>query len=1263
MKIMRFLNVGFVAGMLFVANVANCQSNLVLLVSQSGDWVGQGQTYVTTNPADFSISYDVWGLDTGAFGFDIWADGPGGAALTVGSYPDAARDPFNGSAPGLSIFGNGRGCNTVCGSFQIFELDTDGSGNITHLWLTFTQECECFMAPMTGEIRYNSRLAPPAPVPKTIHVPADYPTIQAAINAASVLAADTVLVSNGTYFENLNFNGKAVTVTSVNGPKATIIDGSYAGPVVNFSNGEGAGSIIKGFTIQNGYNWLGSGMTLLGSSPTITGNIFQDNAEEDGYYGAAIGGNDASPIIEQNLFQNNTADGQYVSGVVSFVNDSSPVIANNVFANNPCLAINMIVPEGNTPIVINNTIVNNIAGISADVGIVCNNILFNNGLGVGSTGDVWQNNLVYGGQTLYSDQNLTGKNGNISANPFFVCLPGGDFHLLAGSPCIDAGTNEAPQLSAVDFDGNPRILAGKTNHSAIVDMGAYEFNTALPSTPCLYLDCPSNIVVIAAVGQNSAVVNYPAPDATPPATVTCLPAAGSIFPAGTNAVVCTLVYGTNTLTCSFTVTVKVPPYITNQPSIISVLANSNATMTVGALGTAPMSYQWSFGSAVIANATNSTLIVSNAQSINEGYYQVTLANDVGTATSQPIILRVLPSKALIVSGPVPVSVPAGSEAVFSANVIGSAPLTFQWYKDGALLSGAVSSQLVIANTQAANAGTYQLLVSNFLGRAVSSGATLTVLPARPAFVLQPVSVAAVAGSSVAFESLAIGSDDGLNPIKYAWYFQTSRITGQTSPNLSLASITASNQGPYYVVASNSYGAATSAVVQLTVYLPPSLQAGLSNQVVDEGKTIVLSAGATGTPPLAYSWNFNGTQLSNTVASLSLSNITPSQSGYYSVTVTNQYGSISATGKISVFLPASPVTAWGDDSGGQTDVPANLNDAVAIAGGDYHSVAIRHDGTLVAWGFDDEGQIDVPTNSLRFVSVAAGADHNLAIAEDGSVVAWGRNDAGQTVIPGTVSFALSVAAGNSHSLALLASGAVVAWGDDTYGQTDLPSVLTPGGYWEYIPGPYYWWDGYWIWVSGNPLPVQAIAAGCNHNLALLPDGTVVAWGDNSFGQASPPSNLSNVVAIAAGYLHSAALCSNGTVVVWGDNTFGQANVPPGLSNVVAIAAGDFHTLALLSNGAVVEWGDDTFGQLDVPFDVVNAVGIASGCYHALALVPLNSLLQSHLTRDGLVIGWRGTGVLQWAPTLAGPYADVLCQGCCSWTNLDMSAPAKFFRLRR
>ncbi len=69
----------------------------------------------------------------------------------------------------------------------------------------------------------------------TIHVPADQPTIQAAINAAS--NGDTVLVSPATYYENINFNGKAITVASTNGPATTIIDGGQAGAVVTFSGG------------------------------------------------------------------------------------------------------------------------------------------------------------------------------------------------------------------------------------------------------------------------------------------------------------------------------------------------------------------------------------------------------------------------------------------------------------------------------------------------------------------------------------------------------------------------------------------------------------------------------------------------------------------------------------------------------------------------------------------------------------------------------------------------------------------------------------------------------------------------------------------------------------------------------------------------------------------------------------------------------------------------------------------------------------------
>src|SRR2546422_418809 len=74
----------------------------------------------------------------------------------------------------------------------------------------------------------------------------------------------------------------------------------------------------------------------------------------------------------------------------------------------------------------------------------------------------------------------------------------------------------------------------------------------------------------------------------------------------------------------------------------------------------------------------------------------------------------------------------------------------------------------------------------------------------------------------------------------------------------------------------------------------------------------------------------------------------------------------------------------------------------------------------------------------------------------------------------------------------------------------------------------------------------------HNLALKQDGTVVAWGDNFYGQSSLPVGLSNVVAVGAGVYHSLALKRDGTVVAWGNNDYGQGVAPDNLGNVVAIS---------------------------------------------------------------------------------------------------------------
>ena len=87
-------------------------------------------------------------------------------------------------------------------------------------------------------------------VAATINVPKDQPTIQAGINAAN--NGDTVLVAPGKYVENINFNGKAITVRSSNGAKQTVIDGNAVGPVVSFVSGETQSSVLEGFTIQNG---------------------------------------------------------------------------------------------------------------------------------------------------------------------------------------------------------------------------------------------------------------------------------------------------------------------------------------------------------------------------------------------------------------------------------------------------------------------------------------------------------------------------------------------------------------------------------------------------------------------------------------------------------------------------------------------------------------------------------------------------------------------------------------------------------------------------------------------------------------------------------------------------------------------------------------------------------------------------------------------------------------------------------------------------
>jgi alpha-tubulin suppressor-like RCC1 family protein len=156
-------------------------------------------------------------------------------------------------------------------------------------------------------------------------------------------------------------------------------------------------------------------------------------------------------------------------------------------------------------------------------------------------------------------------------------------------------------------------------------------------------------------------------------------------------------------------------------------------------------------------------------------------------------------------------------------------------------------------------------------------------------------------------------------------------------------------------------------------------------------------------------------------------------------------------------------------------------------------------------------------------------------------------------------------------------------------------------------------------------VAAIAAGQGHVVALKSDGTVVAWGNNYYGQTTVPAGLSGVTAIAAGVNQTVALKSDGTVVAWGiTNAGGPTDVPAGLNGVVAIATGEAHTVALKSDGTVVAWGLSG-AQTDVPSGLNGVRAIAAGGSHNLAL-----------KNNGTVVAWgvNASGVTNVPTGLSG-----------------------------
>ena len=110
---------------------------------------------------------------------------------------------------------------------------------------------------------------------------------------------------------------------------------------------------------------------------------------------------------------------------------------------------------------------------------------------------------------------------------------------------------------------------------------------------------------------------------------------------------------------------------------------------------------------------------------------------------------------------------------------------------------------------------------------------------------------------------------------------------------------------------------------------------------------------------------------------------------------------------------------------------------------------------------------------------------------------------------------------------------------------------------------------------------AVAPGYCHSLGLKQEGSIVAWGDNRYGQCNVPLPNAGFRAVAAGHYHSLGLKEDGSIVAFGKNIYGQCNVPLPNTGFMAVAAGEGHSLALKQDGSIVAWGDNFRHQCDVP----------------------------------------------------------------------------------
>ncbi|HEX7610159.1 MAG TPA: IPT/TIG domain-containing protein [Solirubrobacteraceae bacterium] len=576
----------------------------------------------------------------------------------------------------------------------------------------------------------------------------------------------------------------------------------------------------------------------------------------------------------------------------------------------------------------------------------------------------------------------------------------------------------------------------------------------------------------------------------------------------------------------------------------------------------------------------------------------------------------------VTAQPASATVEEGQPASFNAAASGVPTPTVQWEVSTnagvswSPIPGATSAPLTIAAAITTESGyQFRAVFKNALGSATTKAATLTVRR-LPAVITQPVSIIVEEGQSATFEAAASGFpaptvqwETSVNA-GASW----SNVAGATSNKLTLAAVkTSSNGQEYRATFKNTAGSVASEAATLTVQKQPAITKQPVSATLETGQSVIFEATASGFPAPTVQWEISidhggsWQQLAGANANqLSIPAVSVSEDGYqYRAVFQNTAGSVTSA-VATLTVRDIPVV---------TQQPSNTTVEVGEAAS-FEATASGYPAPTVQW--------ETSTNGGSTWSPVGGATADLLTVAHTVVSESGHEyRAAFTNLAGkSTSTAATLTVATTHYNA-------VAWGQNVFRQLGDGTVAASSN----VP----------VQVVGLKF-VTAVAAGDRHSLALLADGSVVAWGNNEYGQlgdgltntSNVPvavSGVSGVKAISAGGNHSLALLSNGTVVAWGDNESGQLGngstissetaVPvKGLTGVKAISAGGSHSLALMNNGTVMAWGENESGQLGTGGTKSSSVPVPVKGLTGISAISAGGDFSLALLAKGTVESWGG-----------------------------------------